>query len=62
MIPQRRPDGTLPPGIYQATMGELLAEYPPINEQRQILNDSLRRVVEELRKLDPSFDIYVDGS
>ena len=62
MIPQRRPDGTLPPGIYQATMGELLAEYPPINEQRQILNDSLRRAVEELRKLEPSLEIYVDGS
>ena len=43
-------------------MDELLTEYPPINEQRQILNDSLRRAVEELWKLDPSFDIYVDGS
>jgi len=32
------------------------------NEQRQILNDSLQRAVEELRKLDPSLVIYVDGS
>jgi hypothetical protein len=43
-------------------MDELLVEYPPINEQRQILNDSLGRAVEELWKLDSSFDIYVDGS
>jgi predicted nucleotidyltransferase len=62
VIPKRRPDGTLPPGTYQATIDELLAAYPPINEQRQILNDSVQRAVEELRKLDPSLVIYVDGS
>lgn len=62
MIPPQRSDGTLPPGIHQATLDELLAAYPPINEQRQILNDSLQRAVEELRKLDPSLIIYVDGS
>lgn len=62
MIPQRRPDGTLPPGIYQTSLDQLLMEYPPINEQRQILNDSLWRAVEELWRLDPAFDIYVDGS
>lgn len=62
MIPPRRPDGTLPPGIYRATIEELLAACPPVNEQRRILNDSLQRAVEELRKLDPSLEIYVDGS
>lgn len=62
MIPPLRPDGTLPPGVHQATLEELLTSYPPVNEQRRILNDSLQRVVEELRKLAPSFLIYVDGS
>jgi hypothetical protein len=62
VIPPLRPDGTLPPGIYQITLDELLIAYPPATEQRQILNDSLRRAVEELRKLDQSFIIYVDGS
>lgn len=62
MIPKRRPDGTLPPGIYRATITEILAAYLPVNQQRQILNDSLKRVVEELRKLDPSLVIFVDGS
>ena len=62
MIPKRRPDGTLPPGVYQATIAEILAAYPPVNQQRQILNDSLQRAVEELRKLDPSLVIFVDGS
>lgn len=62
MIPHQRPDGTLPPGIYQVTIDELLTAYPPINEQRQVLNDSLLRAVKELRRLAPSFAIYVDGS
>ena len=62
MIPKRRSDGTLPPGVYQATIAEILAAYPPVNQQRQILNDSLQRAVEELRKLDPSLVIFVDGS
>ena len=62
MIPKLRPDGTLPPGTYQATIDEVLVAYPPINEQRQILNDSLQRVVEELHNVDPSLVIYLDGS
>ena len=62
MIPKRRSDGTLPPGVYQATIAEILAAYPPVNQQRQILNDSLQRAVEELRKLDPSLVIFVDAS
>jgi hypothetical protein len=62
VIPPLRANGTLPPGILTATIDELVAAYPPINEQRQILNDSLQRAVEELRKLDSSFVIFVDGS
>jgi predicted nucleotidyltransferase len=62
VIPKRRRDGTLPPGIYQATIDEILTTYPPVNQQRQILNDSLQRAIEELRKLDPSLVIFVDGS
>ena len=62
MIPDFRPDGTLPPGIHSVTLNDLLAAYPPVNQQRQILNDSLQRAVMELRTLDPSIVIYVDGS
>ncbi len=62
MIPRLRSDGTLPPGVHQTTLAELFAIYPSTNQQRQILNDSLRRVVTELRALDSSMLIYVDGS
>ena len=62
MVPAFRPDGTLPTGIHPVTLDDLLAAYPPVNQQRQILNDSLRRAVMELHTLDPSLVIYVDGS
>jgi hypothetical protein len=62
VVPRFRRDGTLPSGVYQATVDEFLAPYPPVNQQRQVLNDSLRRVAEELRKLDPLLVIYIDGS
>ncbi|HKS70933.1 MAG TPA: hypothetical protein VJQ45_10955 [Ktedonobacterales bacterium] len=62
MLPPLRPDGTLPPGIHSATLAELLAAHPPVNEQRQVLNDSVRRAVEELFRLDPLLVILVDGS
>lgn len=62
MIPTLRSDGTLPPGVHVATIDDVLAAYPPANQQRQILNDSLRCAVEELQKLDASLVIYVDGS
>ena len=62
MIPALRTDGTLPPGIHKATIGEIIATYPPINEQRQLLNDSLQRAIAELRALDVGLLIYVDGS
>lgn len=57
-----RRDGTLPPGVHRATIDEVLAAYPPATQQRQILNDSLQRAVLELRALDASLTIYVDGS
>jgi predicted nucleotidyltransferase len=62
VIPRLRRDGTLPVGVHQATLDQILAAYAPINEQRQLLNDSLWRVVWELRKHNPTYDIYVDGS
>ncbi len=61
-LPSLRADGTLPPGAHQATLNEALAAYPAYNQQRQILNDSLQRVVEEVQRLDPTITIYVDGS
>jgi hypothetical protein len=62
LIPRLRPNGTLPPGMHTATIDELLAAFPARTQQRQIFNDSLRRAVEELRHLDPTLIIYVDGS
>jgi predicted nucleotidyltransferase len=43
-------------------LDEIVARYPPINEQRQILNASLRSAVTELRALDAALQMYVDGS
>jgi hypothetical protein len=62
VIPPLRTDGTLPPGVHLATLDELLAVFPPVNEQRQLLNDAVRRATEELVRLDPSLVILVDGS
>lgn len=62
MIPRLRKDGVLPRGIHSATIAEVLAAYPPRNQQRQILNDSLQRVISVLWALDTAIMIYVDGS
>ena len=62
MIPSLRPDGTLPPGAHQASLPEVLATYPARNPQRQMLNDALTQVVEQLWRLDPTLTIFVDGS
>jgi len=62
MLPALRSDGTLPPGTHDATLDELLTAYPARNPQRQMLNDSLRVVVEQLWRLDPTLVILVDGS
>jgi Family of unknown function (DUF6932) len=62
MIPLLRSDGTLPPGTHSALLADVLAAYPARNQQRQLLNDSLTQVVEQLWKLDPTLTILVDGS
>lgn len=62
MIPPLQPNGTLPPGIYSTTIAEIEAAYPPVNEQRAILNESLKQAIELLRTLDPALVIFVDGS
>ena len=62
MIPRLRKDGMLPQGVHPVTIDEVLAAYPPRNQQRQILNDSLQRVVEALRALDTTIMISIDGS
>ncbi|HEY1391312.1 MAG TPA: hypothetical protein VGF38_22430 [Ktedonobacterales bacterium] len=62
MIPPLRPDGTLPPGTHRATLADVLTAYPAGNQQRQMLNDSLVRVVNQLWRLDATFTIFVDGS
>ena len=62
MIPPLRSDGTLPPGTHRATFADVLTAYPAVNQQRQMLNDSLVQVVNQLWRLDTTFTIFVDGS
>lgn len=62
MIPPLRSDGTLPPGAHQAALAEVLSAYPARNPQRQMLNEALSEVVEQLWRLDPTLTILVDGS
>src|SRR5579885_1028905 len=62
MIPPLRSDGTLPPGVHHATLAEVLITYPPRNQHRQLLNDSVTQVVDQLWRLDPTLTIFVDGS
>jgi hypothetical protein len=62
VIPPLRPDGTLPPGTHHASLVELLSVYPARNQQRQMLNDALTQVIEQLWRLDPTLTIFVDGS
>jgi hypothetical protein len=61
-IPPLRPDGTLPPGGYDATLDEVIAAYPATTPQRQALNDALIRFVEVARRLGTVHRIAVDGS
>ena len=61
-LPSLRADGLLPPGTHRATLHEVLTAYPARTQQRQILNDSMQRVAEEVQHLDPTIVIYVDGS
>lgn len=62
MIPPLRSDGTLPPGVHRASLADVLTAYPARNQQRQMLNDSLAQVVDQLWRLDPTLIILVDGS
>lgn len=62
MIPPLRADGTLPTGVHHASLADLLTAYPPRNPQRQILNDSLVQIADQLWQLDPGFTIFIDGS
>jgi hypothetical protein len=62
MIPPLDPDGTLPPGMHDASLAEVLAKFPAQNLQRQQLNDALKVVAERLWQLDSTLTILVDGS
>lgn len=62
MIPPLRSDGTLPPVTHRAMLADVLIAYPAGNQQRQMLNDSLVQVVNQLWRLDPTLIIFVDGS
>src|SRR5690242_15818682 len=61
MSPRLRSDGTLPPGAHQVSLADVLIAFPARNQQRQMLNDALTRVVEQLWQLDFTLTILVDG-
>ncbi|GEM_PF-1600066 len=64
-IPPLQPNGTLPPGEYQATITEIVTMFPPITVERQELNQALQDALPALIKLQtlaPDMIVYIDGS
>jgi hypothetical protein len=65
MIPNLRPDGTLPPGEFHATIAEVLAAFPATTPERTILNQALQDALPTLQHLKivaPDAIIYLNGS
>lgn len=62
-LPQRRPDGTLPPGRHQiAALGDLLAAFPATTPKRQALNAALVHLVDVVSRLALATQVVIDGS
>jgi hypothetical protein len=62
MVPPLQSDGALPPGVHRGSLAEVLAAFPARNQQRQLLDDALREVVDQLWRLDPTLTVLMDGS
>ena len=62
-IPQLRPDGTLPPGTYLATLGELAAMFDQQGSTaRPALNAALQHAATLIWSADAAAILYVNGS
>jgi hypothetical protein len=61
-LPTLRTDGTLPPGIHQATLDEVFAAFPAISARRQALNQALWYCIAVVRRLRLADKIILDGS
>ena len=61
-LPTLRADGTLPPGIHQATLDEVFAAFPAISARRQALNQALSRCIAVVRQRRLADQIILDGS
>jgi hypothetical protein len=65
MIPKLRSDGTLPPGVYHASVLDVLAAFPAISPERIALNQALQDALPAFHKLKasaPDVTIYINGS
>ncbi len=62
-LPQRRADGTLPPGEHHITgLDEIRAAFPATTARRQALEAELVRFVEAVRRLALGTELVIDGS
>ncbi len=62
-LPQRRADGTLPPGRHlAASLDEVRSTFPPTTARRQALDAALTDLVEVARRLGLGSELVIDGS
>ena len=62
-LPQRRPDGALPPGRYQiAALSDLFAAFPATTPKRQAINAALVHFVDVVSRLVLGTQAVIDGS
>lgn len=62
-LPQRRADGTLPPGQHLAVgLDEVRVAYPSTTARRQMLDAALTYLVEVVRRLGLGTEMIIDGS
>lgn len=61
-LPALRADGSLPPGVYHATLDEVFARFPAVTPQRQALNNALSFLMAIVQRLRLADEIILDGS
>ena len=61
-LPALRADGTLPPGVYQASLDEVFAAFPATTPQRVALNNALAFCIATIQRLSLANQIALDGS
>ena len=61
-LPALRADGTLPPGVYQASLDEVFAAFPATTPERVALNNALADCVATVQRLSLADQMVLDGS